>query len=85
MLGPGAIWYRHCFVADQFPVPPFWRHCPVVAVYVPDAEENAAFAAPVKVSVLCDCVSWRDKASPIAVPDITAVVPQEVPAPIKVT
>ncbi|HYA24061.1 MAG TPA: hypothetical protein VEF05_07860 [Terriglobales bacterium] len=40
---------------------------------------------PVKLSVLRDCVSWRDKASPLIVPDIIAIVPQEVPFPVKVT
>jgi len=74
--------------ADQVPVPPFWRQAPAVAEYFPEASMPARtveFAVPVKLIVLCDWVSRRVKLLPLRMPDISAMVPQAVPLPVKVT
>ena len=51
-----TVLFYYCSVADQLPVPPFSRHDPELAVYVPEAEVNAWFAVPVRLMALCTWV-----------------------------
>jgi hypothetical protein len=68
------------------PVPPSWRHCPLLAVYVPEAlTVRAVVAVPFRISSLGDCVSWRVNVLPLTCPVISAMVPHEVPLPLRVT
>lgn len=71
--------------ADQLPNPPFCRHDPAAAVYVPEAAVKAKLAVPVKSMVLSVCVSWRVKVLPLKVPDMDAEPPQAAASPVKLT